>query len=442
MSWTNWGGTYTCHPTRIVSPRTEEEIAQLVGQARERGDHVKVVGSGHSFTDIACTDGVLVKLDRYNLVLAIDREARTVTVQSGITVVDLAAAIAPFGLALENMGDVGYQTISGAISTATHGTGERLRNIPSQVAGLRLVLADGSTLDCSREQEPEVFEVARVGLGALGVISTVTLRCVPAYYVRSVQQPMRIEEVLDTFDERAAANDHFELFWWPHTPWAQTITNTRTQEAPSEQARRAGWRSWVSDVLIENHAFGVIQRAAVVNPDWIPRLSALTARSMTPKTVHDRSDRIFGNERLVRFAEMEYAVPRDHLVPAVRDVRSMLERTGLNVSFPVEVRTVAADDIPLSPAFGRPTGYIAVHVFHLLPYHPYFREVEAIMNAHEGRPHWGKLHFQTAETLRPRYPLWDRFITVRDGLDPDRRFGNAYLERVLGGTTETDPGPN
>jgi L-gulonolactone oxidase len=432
MSWTNWGGTYTCYPDRIAFPLNEDGIVELVQQAGERGEGVKVVGSGHSFTDIACTDGTLVKLDQYNQVLAVDREAGTVTVQSGITILDLAAAIAPFGLAMENIGDVGYQTLSGAISTATHGTGEKLRNIPSQVVGLRLVLADGSTLDCSAELEPEVFEVARVGLGALGVISTVTLRCVPAYFVRSVQQPMRIEEVLDTFDERAAANDHFEIFWWPHTPGAQTITNTRTPEPPSEAARRAGWRSWVSDLLIENYAFGMIQRAAVVNPNWIPQLSALTARSMTRKEVHDRSDRIFANERLVRFAEMEYAVPRDQLVPAVREIQGMLERTGFNVSFPVEVRTVAADDIPLSPAFGRPTGYVAVHVYHLLPYEPYFREVEAIMQSHEGRPHWGKLHFQTAETLRPLYPLWDRFINVREGLDPDRRFANAYLARVLG----------
>lgn len=440
VSWTNWGGTYTCHPSRIASPRTEDEIVELVRQADERKEQVKVVGSGHSFTDIACTKGVLVKLDGYNLVLGIDREARTVTVQSGITIVDLAAALAPFGLALENIGDVGYQTISGAISTATHGTGEKLRNIPSQVVGLRLVVADGSIVDCSTWQEPEVFEVARVGLGALGVISTVTLRCVPAYFVRSLQEPMRIDEVLSTFDERAAASDHFEVFWWPHTPWAQTITNTRTQEPPSDQSRRTGWWSWVNDILIENHAFGVIQRAAVVNPSWIPRLSTLTARTMTRKAVHDRSDRVFANQRLVRFAEMEYAVPREHLIQVVREVRSMLERTGLNVSFPVEVRTVAADDIPLSPAFGRATGYVAVHVFNQLPYEPYFREVEAIMNAHDGRPHWGKLHFQTAATLRPRYPLWDRFIAVRDRLDPDRRFGNAYLERVLGEASGKVPG--
>src|SRR4029077_10969585 len=164
-------------------------------------------------------------------------------------------------------------------------------------------------------------------------------------------------------------------------------------------------------------------------------LAAITARTMSRKEMTDRSDRIFANTRLVRFAEMEYAVPRTQLIAAFRDIRAMIERKGLLISFPVEVRVVASDDIPLSPAYGRETGYIAVHVYHRFEYEPYFREGEAIMNAHEGRPHWGKLHFQTAATLRPRYPLWDSFIGVRDRLAPKRVFANAYLERVLGDST-------
>jgi len=431
-SWTNWGGTYSCSPTRIQSPVSEEEIVAIVRGAADRGERVKVIGSGHSFTDIGCTDGCMVKLDRYNQVLDVDRDAATITAQAGITILQLSAALAPFGLAMENMGDVGYQTISGAISTATHGTGEKLRNISSQVVGLTLVLADGSVLDCSADKDPEVFKAARVSLGALGVISTVTLGVVPAYNIRSVQQPTRVDELLDSLDERCRENDHFEFFWWPHTDWAQAITNTRTQDPPSDSQRRAGFGAYVNDILIENHAFGLIQRAATMNRSWIPRLAAFTARTMTRKELTDRSDRIFANERLVRFAEMEYALPREHLVQTVRDIRAMIERTGLMVSFPVEVRTVAPDDISLSPAYGRDTGYIAVHVFHKFEYEPYFREVEAIMNGVEGRPHWGKLHFQTAQTLRPRYPLWDKFIAVRERLDPRGIFGNAYLERVLG----------
>ena len=433
--WTNWGGTYGCSPTHIESPSTEDEISSVVRAAAERGEHVKVIGSGHSFTDIGCTDGCQIRLDDYNKVLDVDREAATITAQAGITILQLSDALAHFGLAMENMGDVGYQTISGAISTATHGTGERFRNISSQVVGLSLVLAGGVVVNCSADKDPEAFKAAQVGLGALGVLSTVTLRCVPAYNIHSVQEPRRIHELLEAFDDLSAKNDHFEFFWFPHTEWAQAITNTRTQDVPAENQRRTGVGAYVNDILLENHAFGMIQRAAQVRREWIPSLAAITARTMSRKEMTDRSDRILANERLVRFAEMEYAVPRTELIAAVRDVRAMIERKGLLISFPVEVRAVAQDDIPLSPAFGRDTGYIAVHVYHKFEYEPYFREVEAIMNSHDGRPHWGKLHFQTAGKLRPRYPLWDRFIAVRDRLDPNRVFGNAYLERVLGART-------
>jgi L-gulonolactone oxidase len=432
--WTNWGGTYSCSPARIESPTTEEEIVNIVGGATQRGEHVKVIGSGHSFTDVGCTDGCLVRLDKYNRVLEIDREASTITAQAGITILQLSDALAHFGLAMENMGDVGYQTISGAIATATHGTGARFRNISSQVVAMSVVLANGDVVRCSPAEDPELFKAAQVSLGSLGAISTVTLRCVPAYNIRSVQEPRRIDGLLEEFDELCATNDHFEFFWFPHTEWAQAITNTRTLDASPEHQRRAGLGAYVNDILLENHVFGMLQRAAQVRREWIPGLAAITAKTMSRKEVADRSDRIFANTRLVRFAEMEYAVPRPQLIPAVREIRAMIERKRLLVSFPVEVRAVAPDDIPLSPAYGRDTGYIAVHVYHKFEHEPYFREVEAIMNAHDGRPHWGKLHFQTAATLRPRYPLWDRFMAVRDRLDPNRVFGNAYLERVLGDT--------
>jgi FAD-linked oxidoreductase len=433
--WTNWGGTYSCSPARVESPNSEDEIATIVRAAAARGERVKVVGSGHSFTDIGCTDGCLIKLDGYDKVLELDRDAATITAQAGITILQLSDALAHFGLAMENMGDVGYQTISGAISTATHGTGERFRNISSQVVALSMVLANGDIAHFSPDQNPEAFKAAQVGLGALGVLSTVTLRCVPAYNIHSIQEPRNINELLDQFDELSAKNDHFEFFWFPHTEWAQAITNTRTQQPPAENQRRTGIGAYVNDVLLENHAFGLIQRAAQVRRTWIPGLAAMTARTMSRKEMSDRSDRVFANTRLVRFAEMEYAVPRSQLIAAVRDIRAMIQRKGLLISFPVEVRAVAPDDIPLSPAYGRDTGYIAVHVYHKFEYELYFREVEAIMNAHDGRPHWGKLHFQTAETLRPRYPLWDRFLAVRDRLDANRLFANAYLERVLGKST-------
>ncbi|HYM67190.1 MAG TPA: D-arabinono-1,4-lactone oxidase [Patescibacteria group bacterium] len=426
------GGHRRLQPRRVESPATEDEIVAAVRSAAERGERVKVVGSGHSFTDCACTDGCMIRLDRYQRVLAVDPGTQLVTVEAGITLLQLSDVLAEHGLAMENMGDVGYQTISGAISTATHGTGERFRNISSQVAALSLVVASGDVVRCSPEENADLFRAAQVSLGALGAISTVTLRCAPAFNLRSVHEPVRVDSLVERFDELSHEHDHFEFFWWPHTDWAQAITNTRTQDPPSATQRRTGPVAYMKDILIENRAFGMIQRAATVRRAWIPRLAGLTARTMAPKEMTDRSDRVFTNERLSRFREMEYAVPRSQLLPAFDEVRRMIERERLYISFPVEVRAVAADDIPLSPAYGRETGYIAVHVFHKFEHEPYFGNVEAIMSAHGGRPHWGKMHTLDAVSLRDLYPEWREFLSVREKLDPNRLFANAYLDRVLG----------
>jgi FAD/FMN-containing dehydrogenase len=361
-SWRNWGGNQSCNPVAIERPASEAAIVRIVRAAAEAGEHVKVFGAGHSFTDIACTDGRMISLDRYNGLLDVDLKTRTVKVQAGITIEQLGAELELHGMAQPNLGDIGYQSIAGAVSTATHGTGRDLGNISTQIKAMSLVAGDGSIIECDAEREPDVFAAARVSLGALGVISTVTLQCVPAFTLRSVEEPKTLNEVLERFTEFVEGNDHFEFFWFPHTNVAQAIFNTR----------------------------------------------------------------------LVRFVEMEYAIPREAVVDTVREVNRMIDKSGMNISFPVEVRVAHEDDIPLSTATARPTAYIAVHVFHKLPFERYFREVEAIMNGVEGRPHWGKMHYQTAETLAPRYPQWDRFIGVRDRLDPDRRFANAYLERVLG----------
>lgn len=429
MRWTNWARTASCEPAAIERPAGEDSIVQAVRAAADAGRRVRVAGTGHSFTDICCTDGTLLQLDRCDRVLEVDAERRLATVQGGITITRLCEELDRHGLALPNLGDVTYQTISGAISTGTHGTGERRRNIPCQVAGLSLVLGDGSVLRCSPERNAEAFEAARVGLGALGVISDVTLRCEPAFNLRSVEEPRRLDEVLEEFDDLAAANEHFELFWFPHTEVAQTIRNNRTDEPPRPRGRLA---SYVDDILLQNHAFALVQQLGRLRTGWIPGLAGFTARMLGRSEVVDRSHRVFANERLVRFAEMEYAIPRDSVIDAVREVRAMIARQRLSISFPIEVRVLGGDDIPLSTAHGRDTAYVAVHVFWRLPHERYFREVEAIMRDREGRPHWGKLHFQDARSLRPRYPLWDRFAAVRDRLDPDRRFTNAYLERVLG----------
>jgi L-gulonolactone oxidase len=321
------------------------------------------------------------------------------------------------------------QSIAGAISTATHGTGVHLRNISAQVVELTLVLADGSTLECSEDRDPETFRAARVGIGALGVIAEVTLQCVPAFTLRGVDAPAPLEETLERFEELALGNDHFEFFVFPHSRTALTRTNNRTEEPPRPRGRVS---EYANDVLLTNHAFGLICRAGRRFPGRIPQLNRLVTRLAGSSERINRSDRIFASPRLVRFTEMEYALPREHTADAVRSVMDLVEQRGFVVPFPIEVRTVADDDAFLSTATGRDSGYVAVHMYEGMEWEPYFRAVEEIMDELGGRPHWGKRHFQTAATLRGRYPGWDRFQAVRARLDPEGRFANAYVERVLG----------
>jgi L-gulonolactone oxidase len=429
VEWRNWAGDEGCRPRAIVHPGSIEEIAAAVGRAEREGLRVRVAGAGHSFSDIACSDGLLIVLDRFQGVLDVDRESGLVRVQGGTTIALLNACLAEHGLALENLGDIDVQSIAGAISTATHGTGARLRNIPSQVVELTLVLADGSTLVCSQERDPETFRAARVGLGALGVVVEVTLRCVPAFTLCGVDAPAPLQETLERFEELALANEHFEFFVFPHCDVALTRTNNRTEEPPRPRGKVA---EYADDVLLTNYAFELFCRIGRRLPSRIPEINRLVTRLAGSSKRIDRSDRIFASPRLVRFTEMEYALPREHTTEAVRRVMEMLEERGFAVPFPIEVRTVAPDDALLSTAAGRESGFVAVHMYRGMQWRTYFEAVEEIMDSLDGRPHWGKRHFQTAVTLRPRYPEWDRFQGVRARLDPEGRFANAWTDRVLG----------
>jgi L-gulono-1,4-lactone dehydrogenase len=436
-TWSNWARNQTCAPAEIAHPGSEAELADLVKQAAAAGRRVKAVGAGHSFTSIACTDGVLVDLDGYGRVLGHDPRTGRVTVEAGISLHRLSDELDARGLALENMGDIDRQSIAGATQTATHGTGLRFRNLSSQIVALRLVTGDGTVVEATGPEDgnenPDVFAAARVGLGALGVLSTVTLRCVPAFRLHAVEEPVPVDEVLADLDDLVAAHDHYEFYWVPHTRWALTKRNRRTDEPARPRPKL---REWVDDMVLNNYAFGVLCRAGRWRPSLIPRLAKIIPNTGRLDYV-DRSDRVFTSPRTVRFYEMEYAIPREALPEALGRVRRLVDEIGMQISFPVEVRVVAPDDIPLSTAYGRETGYIAVHVYKGTPYDAYFSGVERIMDSYGGRPHWGKMHFQRAETLAPRYPRWDDFQAVRARLDPEGRFANPYLVRVLGEPSPT-----
>jgi L-gulono-1,4-lactone dehydrogenase len=427
--FSNWTGDQRCEPVAWEHPADAVQVQEAVARAADAGLSVRAVGSGHSFSDIACSDGMLVSLERMNRVLDVDRASGLVRVQGGITIKQLSRELHAHALALENVGDIDVQTISGAISTATHGTGAHLRNISAQVHELTLVLADGSLLSCSREREGELWLAARVGVGALGVVVEVTLRCVPAFMLHGVDAPAPLEEVLERFDELCERNDHFEFFVFPHARVALTRANNRVERPPKPPGRVS---AYVNDVLLTNRAFELFCRAGRRWPAQIPRLNRAVTRLAGRRERTDRSSEIFASPRLVRFTEMEYALPRAATVEAVRRVLELIERERLAVPFPIEVRTVAADDALLSTAQGRDSGFVAVHMYRGMEWERYFRAVESVMDEFDGRPHWGKRHFQTAATLRPRYPQWDSFAAVRARLDPHGRFANAFIERVLG----------
>jgi L-gulonolactone oxidase len=427
--WSNWAGDQRCEPARIERPETKAELIEAVGRATKAGHSVRATGTGHSFSDIALTRGVMLRLDGLNRLLDVDRSSGLVKVETGIHLHDLSPALDERGLAMENLGDIDRQELGGAISTATHGTGLRFRNLSAQVEALELVLADGSVDECSPDADREAWLAARAGLGALGAIYSVTLRCIPAFTIRRVDSPRPLTETLERLDELAAGCDHFEFYVFPHTDVALCRESERIDAPPEPRGRRA---QYLQEVVLENYAVGALARAGRRFPSQIPRLARFTARGLAGQTKTDRSYRVFASQRRVRFTEMEYGIPRAAAAEAVRRVLDLIPREGFHVNFPIEVRFVAPDDAYLSPSHERETCYIAVHMYRGMEWEPYFRAVEEVMDSYDGRPHWGKRHFQTADTLAARYPEWDHFRAVRDRLDPQRRFANAYTDRVLG----------
>ena len=427
-TWRNWAGNQKANPVSIDAPRSVGELAALVASASGKGQKVKAVGSGHSFTSAAATNGRMIRLENLSGILHIDRASCQVTVGAGTRLSDLNMLLHAEGLALANLGDIAYQTVAGAISTSTHGTGKALTGLAGQVVAMKLINGQGEIIECSKSLNPHVFDVARVSVGALGIITEYTLQAVPSFRLRALEQPMRFDDVLENAHDLASAHDHFEFFWIPHTKWALTKRNNRTEDELQPLPRVKGW---IEKTFMENYAFGALCRVGRARPSLIPRLATALPSSGSREYV-DQSFKIFASPRIVRFYEMEHALPVEGLVPALREIRAMVDRKGYLLNFPVEVRFTKGDDVPLSTAFGRDSAYIAVHVYKGMECEPFFRDVEDILRAYDARPHWGKMHYRDAEELSKLYPRWDEFIALRNQLDPHRTFSNVYSDTVFG----------
>jgi len=369
-------------------PASEAAIQALVRQASAEGLGVRVAGTGHSFTPLVATDGVLVSLDAYAGVVAHDLGRTEATVRSGTKLTALGGELRALGLAMENLGDVDVQSLGGATGTGTHGTGPTFGNLSSQITRLRLVTADGGIVTCDAESDPEAYLAARVSLGMLGIVSTLTLRLLPAYRLHERTRQIPWARCAEEMAAEIAVNEHFEFFWYPSTDACACKTLNATALDPEEWAGAEGERlGWSAEII---------------------------------PSVRSR-----------RFNEMEYAIPAERGPACFAEVRALLRTRHPDVVWPVEYRTLAADDAFLSPAYARATVTISVHQDALLPYREFFAEVEAVFRAHEGRPHWGKHHTRTHAELRALYPAWERFIAVRRRMDPEGRFLNDYLRGLF-----------
>ncbi|KDN81721.1 D-arabinono-1,4-lactone oxidase [Kitasatospora cheerisanensis] len=435
--WRNWAGNEQARPARVAHPRDAEEVAAEITVAVRDGHRVKAVGAGHSFSPAAVAPGVQLRLDRLDRLVSVDPATGLVTVGAGMPLWKLNPLLAEHGLAMEILGDIDRQTVSGAVSTGTHGSGLRFGGIATQLRALRLALADGTVVHCSPTERPELFAAARVGLGALGVITEVTLQCVPLFALHARDTAMPIADVLGQLPELAAANDHFEFFWFPHSETALTRRFTRLPGSTPLRPVPALTRRL--DEALNGPGFEAMCRIGTRFPAAVRPIARFAAKAMSAREWTDLSYRVFASPREVRFLEGEFAIPREHATAALREIRQWIDRHDERVSFPLEVRFVAADDIWLSTAYGRENCYIAFHQYHRMPHRRYFEACERILADHGGRPHWGKMHTLDAAALRPRYERFDEFTALRDTLDPAGVFANPYLDRVLGLAPDATP---
>ena len=429
MMWSNWAGNQSATARTVVEPATVDETVASVEAARTAGRRIKPVGSGHSFTDIARTDDHRVDLAKLAGLVWIDRAQRLVTVRAGTRLRALNQLLASHGLAMPNLGDIDAQTIAGALSTGTHGTGAGYGCLSTFVEALTLVTGTGEVLHCSADEHPDVFAAARVGLGALGIIVDLTLRCDESYTLQAHERPAPLDTVLAELPTLISENDHFEFYWFPYTDRVQVKVNNRV---PTDDRPLPRFRGWLDDEFLSNTVFEGACRLGRSLPGLVPTISSISARALSERIYTGRSDRVFCTSRRVRFTEMEYGLPRAALPEALTALRRLVDGLPFKVLFPVEVRFTAPDDIWLSHGYQRESVYLAIHQYAGMPYEPYFRAFEEVAKGLDGRPHWGKLHYRDAESLAPAYPRFADFLAVRDRLDPDRIFANDYTERVLG----------
>ncbi|MDF4251742.1 D-arabinono-1,4-lactone oxidase [Streptomyces sp. WMMB303] len=426
--WRTWAGTVECAPARTVRPTGEEELVRAVRKAARDGLSVRAAGTGHSFNRLVPTSGALIDLTGYTGIVALDTAAGEVTVRAGTRFTELCAGLHRRGMALPNIGTLAEQTVGGALSTGNHGTGLRHRALSGDVTRVRLVTADGRVRGVGPGDEAELWGAVRCGLGTLGVLSTVTLRCVPQFRLRSESATERLDALLERFEDWAAGSEHPSLGW---LPWSDQVTVRSVDRTDEPVTPGAGFRR-LAATLDEVRCGVTGQAARLAGAEAVPRLTARLGGLWPDGPYVDASHRVFTFAQPVRFLAMEHALPLERTPDALRALRTVLRQLGIYSPYSVLVRVGAADDVPLSPAYGRPTGYVNLTVPRAAGQVEILRAVEPVLRDHGARPHWGKAHTATAEVLAGRYPGWAEFQRVRSRLDPSGMFAGPYTDTLLG----------
>ncbi|MED1787850.1 MULTISPECIES: D-arabinono-1,4-lactone oxidase [Brevibacillus] len=428
QSWKNWAGLVTSTPQQVVYPSSLEEVVQVVKEASQQGKTIRVVGSGHSFTALVETDQILLSLDDLQGVITIDDEEQTATVWAGTKLKLLGESLYERGYSQENLGDINAQSIGGAISTGTHGTGIQFGSVSTQVVGLTVVTAQGDILECSETYHPELFRALQVSLGLLGIIVKVRLRVLPAYNIHYKSKRMNLNDCLNNLTTFTDSHRHFEFYWFVHTNVVQAKFMQITQEPAS---KNSFWNQF-KKIGIENGLFWFLSEGCRLFPHLCVPISKLSAKAVPDIEEVGASHKLFATPRWVRFSEMEYSVPADKMKEVMEEIRECLQEHRFAVHFPIECRYVKGDDIWLSPAYKRDSAYIAVHMYKGMPYKAYFQAMERIFLKYDGRPHWGKLHELTTADLQERFPMWNQFKAIQKQMDPNGLFLNPYLSRLFG----------
>ncbi|MEJ0047696.1 MAG: D-arabinono-1,4-lactone oxidase [Rhodospirillales bacterium] len=420
LLWRNWSGSQSAYPAARAAPASEDELANLLKSA---ATPVRAVGAGHSFTALVPTEGTLVSLDQLSGIVSHDDGKLQSTIRAGTRLGALGPALADIGQEMLTLPDINKQALGGALATGTHGTGQTLQAIHGAVQSFRLVTAKGDIVEASRDANTEIFQAARVGLGAFGILTAVTLQNRVLTRIRKRVYALPTHDALDAWPTLKAQHRNAELYILPFTGMTAVIIG----DATTDKVVPRGPDSDV-DTLLDLKALR--DWLAVLPP--LRRYIARKAIETTPPTdAVDDGWKLLSNERPVRFNEMEYHLPAEAQPQASLEILQAVEANRPDVFFPFELRSIAPDDAYLSPFYNRASGSIAVHAYYRNDYSFLFEIVEPILRRHGGRPHWGKLNSLVARDFAALYPRWKDAVQVRQTLDPDGKCSTPICGRFF-----------